>query len=249
MTLNVMGVLRDAWAMAKRDRDVLIALAGLLIFVPQYGLLLFLGPQPEFPGFEADAAALKLYNDASTLWMTTYGPGVLLAAFLVVIGQIAITALYVDRSRPDVMTALRRAPLLFFPALLVVTIASPLGLSLQTVPLLILPAAYLEGRLLLTMPILLGERPTSALRAVAASWRRTAGHGLVAAGLACFTVVGGRAVALLFLALGEVWGRAPMQNPFVMALIDGGAALGATLGAVATFLVQVALYRRLSKGT
>ncbi len=249
MTFDVTGVLRDAWAMAKRDARILTAVAGLMMFVPQYAMLLFMQPPPIFPGFGSDPAAAQVYTAASQAWLTSYGFGALVAVVLPVVAQVTIMALYVDPARPTVAEALALAPVRFFPALLVVIVASPMGVVLQVAPLLILLAAYLEGRLLLALPILFGERPVSAFGAIGASWRRTRGHGLLAAGLACITVIGGVILATPFVMIGKSLNGAPLANPVVAALLDGGTALAVTLGAVATILVQVALYRRLSSGT
>ena len=249
MTIDVTGILRDAWAMAKRDRQILIAVAGLLIFVPQFGVLLFWANPPVFPGFDADPAKVEAYQAASKAWLAVYGVGTLVAVLLPMIAQIAIMALYLDRPRPTVADALRRAPLRFFPVLLVAIVASPVALTLQILPWLILLAVYLQGRLLLTLPAVFAERPISVFRSIAASWRRTAGHGLTAAALVCITVIGGFLIATPFVLIGKALGGAPMANPAVALLLDGGAALGVTLGTVATFLVQIAFYRRLSSGT
>ncbi len=248
MTLDVAGVLRDAWVMAKRDRDIVVALAGLFIFVPQFAFLLLVPVLKLAVSADADLAARQADAAAMQVWVSTYWPFMLALIVLPVIAQISITLLYVDPAQPAVGAALKRAPLLFFPAFLAILIATPLGTTLQLAPLLIVPAAYLEGRMKLTMPILLGERPISVVRAIATSWRRTAGQGLAIGGLSCLTVIGGYLVFRLFMLLGQMLNGAPLQNPAVAALLDGGAALGATLGAVATIFVQVALYRRLSKG-
>lgn len=249
MTLDVTGVLRDAWTIAKRDARIVTAIAGLLIFVPQCALLMFMKTPPLFPGFGATPAATQAYKAESQAWLATYGLGALVAVILPVIAQIAIMMLYTDAARPTVATALSRAPLHFFPALLVAIVAAPMGITLQVMPLLILPAAYFEGRLLLAMPILFGERPVSVIGAIGKSWRRTAGHGLLAAGLACITVIGGVLIATPFVLIGKSLDGAPLANPIVAALLFGGTALGITIGAVATFLVEIALYRRLSSGT
>lgn len=250
MTLDVAGVLRDAWSMAKRDRQILVAVAGLLIFVPQWGAFLFMTPQPPFPPAGAQAPAIELYRMALSAWLAANLPLFLLASVAALIARIALTLLYVDAARPDVAGALTAAPRRFFPALLVILLCSPIVVALQISPVwLILPAAWLGGRLSLSLPILLGERPMSALRAIAASWRRTGRYNLVAAGLACIPVVGGYLFALLFLLVGQGLSGAALRNPVVAAVLYGGASFGVTLGMVATILVQVALYRRLSSGT
>jgi hypothetical protein len=247
MTLNVAGMLADAWKIAKRDRDPLLGVAGLFLFVPQFGSLLLMQPQPPFPDFEAQEAKLQAYVEASQRWTLTFGLGMLLAAIFVVLGMLVLTLLYLDPRRPDVKAALGAA-LRLLPRVLLASllISMPLALSLQVMPLLILPALYLEGRLLLVIPVLVAARPLSVAGAVRRSWALTRGHGLVLAGVACITFFGGPILASPFAILGKSLDGAPLANPVVAAILDGAAAAGLTIGGIAAVLIQVLLYRRLS---
>ena len=250
MTFDVAGVLRDAWAMAKRDRDVLIAVGGLLIFLPQLAVLLLITqPLSIPPDFQTNPAVQQAFVPHMQAWLAANLPGLLAAVAAILIAQITLTSLYVDRSRPTVAKALLHAPLRFLPTLLIALVASPLALSIQLLPLLIVPAAYLEGRLLLSMPTLLGQAPLSAIGAIRASWQRTAGHGLASAGLACIAVLPPILLAQPLDLLGRAMNGAPMANPAVAALICGCGALVVASGAVAKILIEVALYRRLNSGT
>ena len=248
MTLDAANVLREAWRMFKRDREPLLGVAGLLLFVPQFASLLLVPPQPAFPGFEADPAKLQAYVDASRAWSLTYGIGALAASVLVFFGTLALLLLYLDARRPDVKGAIAAAIPLVPRFLLAVMLTSiPLVLSLLVLPLLILPAIYLEGRLLLTIPALAAERPLSVIGALRRSWVLTRGHGLVLAGMACITFFGGPILALPFSALGKTLDGAPLANPVVAAMLDAAAAAGLTIGALAGILIQVLLYRRLAQ--
>jgi len=246
MSLDVVGVLKNAWAMARRDHAPLLGVAGLLMFVPQLTVLMMVQPQPPFPGFEADEAKLKAYVEASQAWTTSSGLGMLLAALAVTIGTVTILLLYLDSRQPDVkgglLDALRRLPRFLLAFLLV---SLPLGASLQLVPLLILPALYLEGRLLLVAPALAADRSLSVMAALRRSWTLTRGNGLVLAGVACIVYFAGPILGLPFTGLGRTLDGAPMANPVVAALLDAFAAAGLTAGALAGVLIQVVLYRRL----
>ncbi len=250
MTLNVTGVLRDAWAMAKRDREVLIGVGGALIFVPQLAALLLVTPSLSVPvDFETNPAVQQAFIVQMQTWVAANLPGLLVAVAAILIAQITLTSLYVDRSRLTVGKALANAPLRFLPTFLIALVASPLALTIQTIPLLILPAAYLEGRLLLAIPALLGQQPISALGAIRASWKRTGGNGLATAGLACIAVLPPVILAQPLNLLGRAMNGAPMANPVVAVLICGCGALVVSAGTVAKILIEVALYRRLSSGT
>jgi hypothetical protein len=248
MKLNIAEVLRDAWHYWKRDRAPLLGVAGLLLFLPQFVSLLLMQPQPAFPGFEADEAKLKAYVEASQSWSMTYGIGLLGAAVMVVLGTGTLMLLYLDSSRPDVKGALIAA-LLFLPRLVlaILAVSIPLSASLQVMPLLILPALYLEGRLLLVLPVLVAERPISVIGAFRRSWGLTRGYGLVLAGIACLAFFGGPILALPFTVLGRSLDGAPLANPVVAAILDAAAGAGLTIGVVATVLIQIALYRRLAQ--
>ncbi len=248
MTLNGASVLRDVWRMWKQDRQLLLGVAGLLLFVPQFGSLLFMQPQPVFPGFEADEAKLQAYVQASRAWTMSYGVGMLAAAIIVLLGTLTLLLLYLDRRRPDVKGALLAAlPVLPRYLLAFLLVSIPLALALQIVPLLILPALYLEGRLLLAIPALVAERPLSVVGALRRSWALTRGNGLVLAGMACITFFAGPIMALPFSVLGSTLNGAPLANPVVAAILDAGAAAGLTVGALAGALIQVLLYRRLAQ--
>lgn len=250
MKLDVAGVLHDAWALAKRDREVLIGVSGLLIFVPQLAVFLLIRLHLTMPAdFETNPEAQKAFVLQMQAWMSANLPGLLLAALASLIAQIAITSLYVDRARLTVAAALARAPSRLWPVLLIALVASPLALSIQFVSLLIVPAAYLQGRLLLTMPILLGDQPISALGAIRTSWQKTGGHGLACAGLACIAVLPVIILVLPLNALGTAAEWALMANPVVALLICGCGALIASAGAIGKMLIEIALYRRLNSGT
>lgn len=246
MTFDVTGVLRDAWRMAIRDRDVLLGVAGVLLFVPQFAVLLYWSDPPAFPGFAAEEAVQNAYVTASGAWFATNGFGLLVASVLILLGQLAILLLYVDRRRLDVAGALLATLPVFLPALLATMLTNPIVLSVRIAWPLILLGAYLQGRLLLVFPILLAERPLSIARAFRQSWTRTRGHGLVLAGLACIAVLGGPIAAAPFQLLGRSFDGLPLANPAVAALLDGAAALAVVAGAVAGLLIQVAAWRRLS---
>lgn len=247
--LDVAGVLREAWGLARQDQELLLGLAGLLVFVPQLALLLFLTDQPVSPGWSATPAVTQAFVEALQLWFAQNGMLLLVVAILTEAAPIAIILLYVDRRRLDVAGALAATPGVFFPALLARLIGSPIALTLATLPPLLLAGAYLQGRLLIVLPAYLGEPSRSIVGAVRASWVRTRGVGLAMAGLACIAVLAGPLVAAPIEALGRSFGAAPLANPVVALILHGTTALLLTAGAVFGVLVQVVAYRRLSTGT
>lgn len=245
MILNVAGVLRDAWAMAKRDVELLVGVAGLLVFLPELAQAMFVAPPPDLPDFN-DQAAQDLWFKQVGLWSQQYELLVIALGLLSLFGVLALFVLYADRARPTVAGALARAGTLF-PVYLLLALTVTVPVSLAAV--LIFPGLYLKGRLLPVAPLFVAERPIG----VFAAWRRsfalTRGNGLVLMGLAFVPLLGGRLIALPFELLGKVLDGAPMANPVVATVLDAGIAGGHTLATVAAVLIEMALYRRLNSGT
>lgn len=243
MTLDVAGVFRDAWRMWKRDRDLLLGVAGLFVFLPQLALLLLVPDPIAMPASGADADAIRAWFDQSIQWYSDNGAAIVAADACALFGSLTILILYLSGGeRPDLRAALGRAVLLLprylFAALLVLI---PVSFGL----LLILPGIYLQGRLLLVGPALVAEQPLAAIGAVRRSVALSRGLALLMSGLACIMLFGGQVLAAPFIGLGDALDGAPRANPVVALLLGSGAAAALTFAALATILIRVALYRRL----
>lgn len=244
MMLDVAGVLRDARAMAKRDRAVLFGVGGALLFVPDLAQAMFVAPPPDFPSF-SDPAETDLWVRHFMVWSQRYELIVLLLGLVGLFGALVLFMLYADRGRPTVAAALgRAAALLPHYLLLAIMVSFPVGLG----TLLIFPGLYLKGRLLPVGPVFVADRPAGAIAAWRHSFALTRGHGFVLMGLACVPLLGGELLALPFAMLGKALDGAPMANPVAAVLLDVGQAGGHVAGIVAAILIEVALYRRLSSG-
>jgi hypothetical protein len=243
MTLDVNGVFSDAWRLWKRDRDLLIGVAGFFLFVPELAMKLFVALPPDPPS-PLDRAALKAWLDALESWSSQFSLIVILLSLIALFGTVTLFTLYLDPERPDARRALARA-LRLFPRFLLLSflVAVPVYFGLM---LLYLPGFYAQGRLMLAFPVVVADQPRGARGAMSRSLILTRGHGLVLAGFACVMLLGGNLLSWPFLALGKALDGAPMANPVVAVLLDIGAAAGATVGALAGILIQIALYRRLT---
>ena len=247
MTLNVASVLSDAWAMAKRDRELLIGVGGGLILVPEVAQAMFVTAPPPLPASGSDTVALQAWIEAVTIWSRQNDLLLLGLSLVSVFGALVLFLLYADRDRPHVASALSSAiGLLPRYVLLALSVTFPVNIATL---LLLIPGLYLKGRLMPIGPLFVAERPIG----VVAAWRRsfalTRGHGLVLLALAAVPLLGGDLLAMPFQMLGTAMDGAPMANPIVAALLDIGVGLGRTLGVIAAILIEVALYRRLSSGT
>jgi len=243
MTLDVNGVFGDAWRLWKRDRDLLIGVAGFFLFVPELAMKLFVALPPKTPA-SLDRAALRAWLDAMESWSDQYSLRVALLALVSLFGVVAVFSLYLDPERPDVRRALVRA-LRLFPRFLLLSflVAIPVYFGLM---LLYLPGFYAQGRLMLAAPVAVADQPCGAVRSMSRSLVLTRGHGLILAGFGCMSLLAGNLLSWPFEVIGGMLDGAPMANPVVAALLDIGAAAGSTVGVLGAVLVQIALYRRLT---
>lgn len=248
MTLDVAGVFADAWQMWKRDRELLLAVVGLFLFLPDLVIELYVPPMPVPTGAITDPAVMKSWWPQVEAWSSHYSPIVTIAGLAAMFGTLMIFTLYLDPRRPNARVALLRtltlAPCYLLAALLI-SLAVNIGLLL-----FVLPGLYALGRLMLSVPALVADRTRGVLGAISRSLALTAGNGLVLAGFACIALFAESLLSSPFHALGKAMDGAPMANPVVAVLLDTGAAAGVAAGLLGAILIEVALYRRLaaSKG-
>jgi hypothetical protein len=244
--LRATHIVADALILFRRDRELLLGIAGLFWFLPAYALLLLIPAAPPLPGSagvgtpEADARMAALAQ-----WLTAHGGWYLLAAAIGAWGTATVYALYLDRARPDVREALALGAALwprFMLLSVLIGVMTVAGLALW-----ILPGLYLLGRFMPSGPALVAERPVGALDAVGRGFSLTRGAGLPLMGVSAATLGLGWFAPQPLLAL-DTWLRAQPggANPVALATVDALAAAVTALAAVATALIAVAAYRRLA---
>lgn len=241
MPIAVQPVLRDAWGLFRRDRDWLLRVAGPFLFLPAFALALLVPSAPVAllnGGGSSEAEALARAARLAA-WMRAHGGWHLLANALALFGAAALQSAYLDGRAPDIRAALARAGTLlprYLVAMLLVAIPTGAGLYLW-----VLPGLYVMGRTLLVGPVLVGERPVSALGAVVRAFALTRGAGLPMMALASAGVLGGLVLAQPFAALDQAAGRSVAAAVVAAA----GLAAASTLAAIAQVLIAVSVYRRL----
>lgn len=251
MTFGFRDLYRDAWTMWQRDRPAILPLAGLFQFVPQWALLLLIPSAPAAPD-AVDAAAMEAFTTAFTGWVTAHGWWFIIGFALSMFCTLAIVAIEVDRTAATVGRAMLHASglvLRYFLASVLVVLPATILVG----PALALPAGslvlgllvvWLLARTMLIASVIVAERPIGAIKAIAASWRRTKGYGLMLASVLAVAIVGGQAVAGAVMRVAE-----PLaESPVAMAIAAGVAALAMTAASLASALLGVAAYRRLSVG-
>lgn len=232
--LDLRRAVDEARALFLRDRDLLLRVAGVFLFLPSFAALLFLPPAVAGTGDTANQVLLKWFSD-NAHWLAAEQAVMLL-------GGATIYRLYLapDGGTPGEaigMAAARYLP--FLLATLLATLSVFAGLTL-----LILPGAYLLGRTALAGAAVVAEE-RGALAAMERSFQATRGHGWVLFGVQGLILVAGQFLVVLLGALD------PGDGGILAAVVDAAAAAVATAATLATLLFKIAVWRQLgaSSGT
>jgi hypothetical protein len=241
MRLSVGALAGDAWALWRRDRALILAVAGPFLFLPQLALLLMA------PWHPVAATTVAASVEAQVAHVQAHWGWYLAALLLSRWGEGALTALYLARPRPDVRAALAVGLQLlprFVLASVLVSVAAFAGLFL-----LVLPSLIVVGRTLATGPVLVAERPVGGAEAIARAVVRTRGHTLTltATAVALFAA---QLLARPLVAIDQAMRGTGAENPVAVAIVDLGAAGLLAAADLAGILIGIALYVRLaSRGT
>ncbi|MDB5695849.1 MAG: hypothetical protein JWN21_1392 [Sphingomonas bacterium] len=250
MRLRATHVVADALILFRRDRELLLGLAGPFWFLPAFALALLVPTAPGMPeGARAGTPEATAWVEALAQWVATQGHWFMLAAGIGGWGTATLYALYLDRSRPDLRAALRMGARLW-PRFMLLSLLVGL-MAVGGLALWILPGLYILGRFLPAGPALVAERPLGALNAVGRGFALTRGTGLPLMGVTA-AISGLSWFAPQPLLSLDAWLRAQPggANPLALATVDALAAAVTTLAALASALLAVAAYRRLtSSGT
>lgn len=248
MTIDWRGVGSDAWARWRADHALLWPLAGLFLFLPQYAFYLLASPAPALTAEQArDTAALFAPGSPLVAWMTYNAPGMLATALLATFGSLAILCLYLAEGAGTPARALVRAIGLFPRFLLAVIVtglpAAPVELMLV---ILVLPCLYLLGRIALTAPVIVAERPIGVFAAIGRSVAMTRKRGFSMMAFAAVVMLTSMIAPMPFRLLHDAMQADATANPVAVAVVEGAGSLLAAIISLATLLLEVALYRRLA---
>jgi hypothetical protein len=234
MRLTFAGVFADAGVLWRANRDLLVRVASVFLFLPLLAVQLFLA-YPDLTQMEPEAA-LRAFWD----WYIQNWYWFLAAGTVQVFGQGVLFALLLDPGRPKLDAALGRA-LRLLPTLW----AAAIGVFLIIVAgffALILPAFYLTGRTLLTGAVVMAERQTNPIAAIADGMRRTRNNGWV---LMLVTL----SVGFVVMLAGNVLHKAELAAagmPYADAVFGLMTAAAGAAGGLAQLLLQAAAYRALT---
>lgn len=245
MKLTLAALLGDAWAMFRREADLLLRVAGLFFFLPTYALLLLTAPLPmpdeKIANTQARAQAWMAALDG---WVGDYGLGSVGAYAITYLGLAVIFCLFLDGERPTLGVAIQRAARRFPRFILAMVVVSiPAGAGMYV---LLLPGLWLMSRFMLAGPILFAEPQHGAMQAVGVSWRMTRRGQLGLLGAIVTIYLAAILAGQPFMLLSHYLGGEGGGNPGGVALADALAAGVAMLTQLAGGLVATAAYRRLS---
>lgn len=238
MSVDLAGALGDARALWRRDRELLLRIAGVFVFLPAFASLLLL-PDPVAAagaGNEERQAALIAWGLANAHWIA-------IRLVFDLFGVAALLTFYLDRHR-TLGEALQRT-LAVFPRYLLTALLAWV-MVLGGLFALVVPGFYLIGRLTMTGPALIAER-RGPLDAVARGFALTRGMGWALFGVVAATTVTGYLITAVLVAIDDAMTAANVANPVAVAIVDAGAAGVSMLTTLARALIVVAVYRRLAR--
>lgn len=239
MKLSMGGVLTDAVALWRGERDVVLRIAGVFFLLPVLALGMLLTTLPEIADPASQDAVFAVFRQfylANFAWL-------LLISVALDFGGLALLNLFL-RGRQTVRDALLTAGARLLPYVLLGFVTGTviqLGFALY-----VLPGVYLFGRSWLMGAAYAAEPGRGFIAALERGFRLSAGNGWRIAVLGCGVVVimGSGALVVLIIAQaittlagGADWIRAIMLLPVAGA---GAAAY------IAFNLVRIAIYRRLA---
>lgn len=240
MKLTVGGVLGDAAALWRAERDVLIRLSGVFFLLPILALLMLLTTLPAITGERGDGeavfAAVRSFYAANFVWL-------LLASLALDFGALAVLDLFLHRGgtvRDLLVTSLMR----MLPFVLIGFLTGSLiniGFALY-----VIPGLYAFGRCWMMGAAYAAEPGNGILAAIERGFRMSAGNGWRIALLGCGTAAIAGSGAMVLLILAQVLTALAGNAAWVQALALVLPAAAAAAAYAAFTLVRIAAYRRLA---
>jgi hypothetical protein len=236
--LDFNGVCSDALSMLRQHQEAVIAIAGLLIFIPRWASGFFI-PPPDLKGLNTpDAVFAEMGRHFMEYW-----PINLPLSFISFFGGLAVVCILLRNDMAKVGDALKFAAKIF-PAYFVVSLVTTIFSALGALAFLI-GMLYIIGRMMPSGPIIVAEPDRGIGGSIMRSWELTRGLGWKAALL--FTIVfliGWISLLVVSLLVGTLCRL--IAGPEGVPLIETCAvAIASTLLALFMLSLEAALYRHL----
>lgn len=161
----------EASALITSNIQILVAVIGVFVVIPQFVLSMVMGLPPSDPSADPEAAlaaVLAYYSDNLIF--------ILIGAVIGIIGTLTVLTIYLDKSRPTVAAAISAAftmVLSYFLTSVLTALAVGLGMIF-----LIVPGIYLAIKFICAGPIIVAEKERNPIAAMQRSWALTKGNSL-----------------------------------------------------------------------
>jgi hypothetical protein len=234
-------VFAEAASLWRHERSLILPVAGLFYFVPALALLLLL-PDAKPTGEPGSEEALE-----SMLAYARDHAGAILGANLAqLIGAATLLTLFLAAGRPDLREAMRVMLVRLVPF---VACALLIGIALTVSALLVVPALYLIGRFFLATAAIASGRANGPIEGITRSFELTRGRGWMFFGFSAIIFFAGQTGISVAAAFDHAATQAGGGSAVLHLIFNGVAALAGTAAWIATLLVKVVVYRRLTSGT
>ncbi|HMJ94198.1 MAG TPA: YciC family protein [Allosphingosinicella sp.] len=186
MKFSYSEVWNDAVEMLRTNATIVIALAGVFLFLPGLLVAHFLPMPTTEAGFRELYRLMWEYFTANGLW-------IFLARLVAMVGEISLLILFLDARGRSVGTLIAAA-VMILPFYFVASFLSGLMLAVGFA-LLIVPGLYLIGRLALVGPHIAAAGERNPIAAIRRSFEMTEGKGWAVLGLLMLVWIAGAVIA------------------------------------------------------
>ncbi|WP_109808562.1 hypothetical protein [Sphingosinithalassobacter portus] len=237
MTNDFSAIFGDARALWRANRDLLIRVGGVFLFLPAFAMQLFLPPQ------EMKDVTFEQAFEATVQWAVANAHWLLLDRLVSLFGLVTLLMLLLARAESTLGETMRHA-LRRFPAFVLLWLLVSMLTTLGAMAFIV-PGLYLAGRTFLIGAALIAEPERGPAAAFSAGIEVSRGRGWMLFLIAAIVWL----VALVATGLAGDLGRAfdTLGGPIFGGAV--GSALSSvvsTAAAIAMVLLQVAAYRRLA---
>lgn len=240
MTLRFKNIITEAISIWRSQRDLLLPIAGVFLFLPTLATQLFV-PVPVLGDVSRDEAAAAL-----AAWFVAQAPVLIGQAIVITYGAAVLFTLLLGQERLNVGEALKRA-LRLLPGLLAVWTIT-LSLMMVGTMLLLMIAFYIGGRLLAAGPIAIAESHRGPIGALTESVKRSHRRGWMLTSVAILTFIAGYIAALFFQSFATAVVSVGGGNALIALPFQALSAAASAAGTLGLILVQVAVYRLTKQG-
>ncbi len=239
VTLDLGKAWNDAMALMRANKEIILILGGLFIFLPSLLVTIIAGDPPVAPTADPDAM-----SDALLGWLGDNSIYFLISSLVTMLGTLAILFVSLNPAKPTVGEAISLAGgMLIFYLIQQILASFAVGLGMI---LLIVPGIYFAVKFSLSGMVAAGESQRNPIEMMRRSWQLTKGNSLRLFGL--YLLVGIAAlVAMLVISLiiGGILGMILPDGASAPAIAIVDTVLQTALSLVILH-VSMAAYRQLS---